>query len=84
MFGVNKHIGNEAGNTPSIIKDPFEKGLIKGVHLHALESSFNQGQFSYSGSVEFRNGQTEGKQNFAATSMDDLYTQVANFIKTLK
>ncbi len=48
-------------NIPSIIQDPFAKNKIHGIHLHASKSLIDN-SFGFSGSVEFKNGDTEGCQ----------------------
>lgn len=66
----------------SILKDPFAVKRITGVHLHWFMTIMGD-KPHISGSVEFKNGQTEGKQHFEAADFDDLLLQVKSFLESL-
>lgn len=66
----------------SIITDPFKRGCIKSIHMHAYPKSY--GGPDISGSVNFENGDTEGTQNFKAESMAELFMKIYNFCESLK
>ena len=67
---------------PSIIQDPFTKNKITSVMIYGFSSWDNK--WDYSGTVEFKNGDTRGKQEIKGSSMDDVYLKTANFIKSLE
>ena len=67
---------------PSIIKDPFSQNKITKV-LMVFNCEYSGPPIVYS-SVEFKNGDTSGKQEIRANSMDELYLKTAEFIKNLK
>lgn len=75
-----KELFGEALPTP--VRDPFKKECIKAIHLHVNENLFSGG-FRITGSVEFKNDNTEGKQNFEADSLGELYIKIQNFCLTL-
>lgn len=73
----------DSNTAPSIHKDPFVKDAVKGIHIHMMESAFGDG-VSFSAKVVFKNGNTEGVQNFEGTDFEDLFTQINEFGKSLK
>ncbi len=68
---------------PSIIQDPFGKNKIISIQINAYKSFFD-GTFNFYSLIEFKNGNTEGKQKIVGTSMDDVYLKTANFVKSLE
>ena len=68
---------------PTLVKDPFKGGCIKEIHLHVNKKTFGEG-FYITGSVKFKNGDTEGIQNFNADSLGELYTDIMNFCLSLE
>lgn len=68
---------------PTLVKDPFKGGCIKAIHMHVLKNSFGEG-FDISGSVEFKNDNTEGTQRFKANTLGELYTKIQNFCLSLE
>jgi hypothetical protein len=68
---------------PSVIKDPFDACCINQIAMFAIKSSI-YGTFSFSGSVKFKNGSTEGTQNFEANNLGELYMKVAEFCQSLE
>ena len=71
-----------SSSIPSIINDPFSKSKIIAINMHMSKKVFNDG-FYFVGSVEFKNGNTEGKQKFEKESFDDLYLSISEFVKSL-
>lgn len=72
------------GNTlPTLVKDPFKGECINAIHMHVTKQIIGNG-YRISGSVEFKNGNTEGTQNFRANSLGELYTQIQNFCLSLE
>jgi hypothetical protein len=68
---------------PSVIKDPFYGEHISAIHMHANKSVFS-GLFTFTASVEFRNGDTEGRQEFRADNLGGLYQKVVDFCMSLE
>lgn len=62
--------------------DPFSIESISAVHIHVLKG-FSSETMSFSASVEFRKGQTEGKQNIKALDFPTLIKKVESFVKEL-
>lgn len=57
---------------------PFKQGAFESLHIYAYRSG------SISGGIEFKNGQTEGKQKFTANSIRELLQQMETFIAKLE
>lgn len=72
----------ELKETLSILNDPFLKNGVNKIFIHIIKSSFTD-RFNVSGSIEFINGSTEGKQKFEANDFDSLIYQMKNFMKNL-
>lgn len=68
---------------PTLVKDPFKGDYIEGIHMHANKQLIGGG-FRFSGSVEFKNGNTGGEQKFKANSLGELYTDIMNFCLSLE
>lgn len=63
----------------SIIKDPFGSD-----HLCTFSVYCNKGfmgEWTYHGSVKFKNGDTEGEQKFKGDSLSNLLHKMENFMK---
>ena len=65
-----------------ILKDPFSSKNITDVDLHWINRSYNGKPYIYA-SVEFKNGNTSGKQKLEADSMNELIQKVDAFVKGL-
>lgn len=65
----------------SPVTDPFTKDCITAIHTHMMKQ--RDGKFSISGSVEFTNGSTEGKQKFNADDFGALVKSMESFIEKL-
>ena len=69
----------------SIITDPFQKSCIKTVAMFAHIGGYcGRNEISITGSVDFKNGDTEGTQKFRASSMAELFMKIYNFCESLK
>jgi hypothetical protein len=53
-----EEIGNES--LPSVINNPFQKNKITHIHVWCGEKLFDKGKWDASGTVKFKNGNTEG------------------------
>jgi hypothetical protein len=70
----------------SEIANPFKKGCVKMVSMFAhINTDFN-GKIttSVNGSVDFRNGDTEGTQKFKAESLGELLIKIHAFCMKLE
>ena len=66
-------------NQISNFSNPFDKTKVYAVRLYWYNSSANWG-----GAVEFKNGDTQGQQNFHAPTMPEIAKQMDDFMKHLK
>ena len=76
MINIDKLIGDEE-NSVSPFKDPFVKEGVKAIHIHGYSAG-------WSSSVEFENGNTEGKQRFESKDFNVLVNSIKAFIETLE
>jgi hypothetical protein len=72
-------LGKETFTTPSVIKDPFKFDKIHSIIIYSRVNYFGSG-WHHSGTVEFKNGSTEGKQKFESDSLDELIVLIRNFV----
>jgi len=72
------------GNTrlPSVLNDPFAKVHINRIYV-SFRNSWNSGWVA-SGSVEFRNGETKGEQEFTGRTFDEVVMKIKSFIEELE
>jgi hypothetical protein len=75
-------LGNQ-NNLPDCLKNPFSTESIVSVSMLGYKSSFGN-EFRYSGWVEFKNGNTYGKQEFKASSFGELYMMIYKFCEQLE
>lgn len=69
---------------PYVINDPFKKNKITSVSVWGSESWLNPGHFTFSGRVEFTNGQTKGEQNFEGDSFDHVVLKIKSMLDNLE
>lgn len=76
-----KSFGEE--KMPSILNDPF-----KATHVERIFVSYGKDllgrTMSARGSVEFRNGNTKGEQQFTGETFDHVVIQIKAMLETLK
>jgi hypothetical protein len=70
-----------SGKEPSIVKDPFKRDNVTAIFL--AMSKRHGDEWTVWGTVEFKNGSTEGKQRFTAETLEELAAQVKSFLETL-
>jgi len=73
-------LGNSSKSV-SLLKDPFDKTKIAEIHTH-FYTRFNE----WSASVKFKNGMTEGTQNFRIEGVENfniMLKQIQTFIDSL-
>jgi hypothetical protein len=68
---------------PTILKDPFSKNTITAVSVSYRFLGISKEWYA-SGYVEFKNGNTGGKQEFRGNTFDDVVFQIKGFINELK
>lgn len=66
----------------SVLTDPFNKNCMVALSTHAY-CGF-AGQWSYTGRVQFKNGDTEGEQKFKGESLNALLIKMQAFVETLE
>jgi hypothetical protein len=71
----------EASAHISILKDPFNKENMNGLSIFC--SIGWNGQWSYNGTVRFKNGNTQGEQRFEGKDLKDLLLKIENFVETI-
>lgn len=78
-----KLLGNGNGNQlPAEVKNPFSMEYIEEIHLHCTKKWLGEG-FHIWGTVKFKNGDTEGTQEFKAEGLGDLFVKIHNFCERL-
>lgn len=78
---MKKILGN-ISNIPSTLNNPFDSKKVKGIHIHCTESIFRR-TWDISGSIEFKNGDTEGVQRFEGKDIMDVVTKIYKFLEQL-
>lgn len=73
-------LGYETNKDISPLNDPFKSDKIEGVYIWVKKW---RGAFEFSGHIEFKNCDTEGKQKFTADDFQSLVQKMESFIKTL-
>lgn len=66
----------------SVLNDPFSTNCMVGLSTYC--SVGFRGEWSYTGTVKFKNGDTEGEQRFKADSLGALLTKMQAFVETLE
>lgn len=76
-----KSFGEE--KLPSVIKDPFSKINIEGISVFYSKSCFYPYKMEARGYVDFKNGQTEGKQKFEGETFDEVVLKIKSMMENL-
>lgn len=79
MSFLEKYLGRQK---LSIVNDPFKVSKVTSVYVRYSESVFG-GNWGANGDVEFKNGNTEGRQKFEGETFDEVVVQIKAFIQTL-
>ena len=78
---MEQHFGK---TIPSLVKDPFNAKCIEAINMSFYRSVLDKNHLIFKGYVEFKNGNTEGKQSFKASNLGELYEKIAEFCKSLE
>jgi hypothetical protein len=73
----------DTSSVPSSLNNPFATDKVENIWIHMRKSLFSE-EFSFTGSVEFTNGRTKGKQEFEGTDIMDVVKQIYTFLEQLK
>lgn len=76
IFGSNTHM-------PTTLKNPFAFDKVENIWIHMRKDLFGE-RFRFTGSVEFTNGRTKGKQGFEGADIMDVVKQIYAFLEQLK
>ena len=68
---------------PSIVKDPFKKNCVTGITVRFEANIFNSEKWDADGYVYFKNGNSNGQQNFKGDTFDSVVIQIKAFLETL-
>lgn len=74
------------GNTssvPSSLNNPFATDKVSDIWIHMRKGIWD-GEYKFTGSVEFSNGRTNGEQKFEGTDIMDVVKQIYAFLEQLK
>lgn len=72
----------EARNTLAGFKDPFQKDCVIRVSTWCAKLTFGGG-WTYTGTVEFQNGDTKGEQKFKGESLANVLQKMEVFVQSL-
>lgn len=77
MFGGNNN------KALADFKDPFNKDSVETIMFYIRKGMFDRSKISYSSTVSFKNGNTQGTQNIESDNFIDLVKKTEEFIKSL-
>ena len=63
--------------------NPFNREDIRSVQVWYRKFWSTDTEFTASGSIEFKQGSTSGKQEFNGPTIEDILEQMAKFVKSL-
>ena len=78
LFGGDK----KQAQAISVINNPFSSKHIWYVEMHMSENVWTK-KWDCEGSVSFKNGDTQGEQEFKADTLGELYDKIADFCENL-
>ncbi len=74
------NIGNE--KLPSIISDPFSKTKVTSIRV-SYQDFWGKGEWKATGTVKFKNGNTEAEQNFEGETFDEVVLKIKAMLSSL-
>lgn len=69
-------------SAPSIIKDPFNKDGFDGLSIYVSRKWFSD-EWDATGTINFKNGNTNGEQKFKNQTLDGLLIEMKQFLDSL-
>lgn len=84
MTAILHSIGHES--LPSVLNDPFKATCITRISVWFSSGwgRYGANDWKATGTVEFRNNQTKGEQQFEAQTFDEVVLKIKAFIKELE
>lgn len=67
---------------PTDVQNPFQKECITYISLTAHPKLFSN-EWAFKGFVEFKCGNTEGRQEFKGNNLAEVYNKILNFCLSL-
>lgn len=82
---VNESHGTQAEYTSSVApyNNPFNREDIISVNIYYRKFWSTDKEFKASGSIDFKRGNTNGTQNFKASTIEEVLEDMAKFVKSL-
>lgn len=71
---------SEATKKISVLNNPFTSNAMESLFIHASKTF---GQWRYTANIEYKNGETVGRQYFTGTSVGDVLLKMDAFMKEL-
>ena len=78
LFGTDK----KKKECVSIVNNPFKKSCITNIKMSMWKGTLT-GDINIDGYVKFKNGATEGKQDFKASNLPELLMKIYKFCEEL-
>ena len=78
-----KQIGN-INNLPVELNDPFNSDCITDISIRTFKRSWGNTSWCTYGTVEFKKGNTTGKQEFEGKDLVDILKQIHTFVNNLE
>lgn len=69
-------------NQPTLHLDPFKKDKVDSIFLHYTKGMFSN-TYSWSGNIEFKNGNTSGTQKFKENDLPVILQKMQQFLDSL-
>lgn len=73
-----ENLNKTFGNLPSNISNPFTKSSIQSIRINMYKGIF--GSIYFAGTVEFKNNNTKGEQNFDGKDLADVLFKLKSFV----
>lgn len=86
LFSSNKNQEKKEINEETLpfdLRNPFSKNSITEIHIHMYKPNTYRFHSHITANVKFKNGNTEGIQNFESDDFLSLMKKLDNFIKSL-
>lgn len=83
MESILSKLVTEKQESLSIFSDPFKKDNVDSVFFHIYKDLFDRSKIVHSATVEFKSGNTKGKQIITADGLQPLIKKTEDFIQSL-